>query len=305
MKDHVLSITDLNPSDVVNILDSAEASSLAPVMREKGAALIFEHPSLRTRNAAEMAVFSLGGHPLSIRGDEIGLDTRESTEDVARTLGCYHSVIGARVASHQTLERMAAALDDAGVDVPIINLLSDVEHPTQALADLLTIRQNFGTLARRTVAFIGDANNVARSLALGCAMVGASVRVAAPPGFSFSEDDLAHIRAIGGDIVQTLDPIEAATGADVLYSDVWISMGEEGKAPTKHSAFSGFTIGEDLLRLANSEAIVMHCLPAHRGEEVTAEVIDGPRSRIWQQAENRVHAMRGLLFHVMSKRIDR
>jgi ornithine carbamoyltransferase len=242
-----------------------------------------------------MAVAALGGHPVAIRGDEVGLDRRESTEDVARTLACYHATIGARVAQHATLERMAAALDQSGVDVPVINLLSDREHPSQTLADLLTIRQHFGGLKGRTVAFIGDGNNVCRSLALGCALVGAEMRVASPEGFALGVGDVDDVERLGGSLQLVADPADAAVGADVLYTDVWVSMGEEEEAARKRAIFSSYTIDERLVSVAAPDAIVLHCLPAHRGEEVAASVIDGPRSRIWAQAENRMHSIRGLL----------
>lgn len=298
---HVLSMTDLTSMDVVAVLDAAERNDLAKVMAGRGAALVFEHPSARTRNASEMAVFALGGHPLTIRGDEIGIDRRESAEDVAMTLSGYHGLIGARVAKHSTLSRMAAALDSAGRRVPIVNLLSDFEHPTQALADLLTIRQHFGKIDGLTVSFIGDANNVARSLAIGCALTGAKFRLASPEGIAFSEADMSLIRGLGGEISQSHDAHEAAAGADVLYTDVWVSMGEEKEAQAKRNAFAKFSIDDELLARATPSAIVMHCLPAHRGEEVTASVIDGPRSVIWAQAENRMHAIRGLIFHLFDQ----
>jgi ornithine carbamoyltransferase len=302
---HILGIRDLTPDEITTVLDLAECVPAEPVLAGKGAALIFEHPSARTRNAAEMAVAGLGGHPIAIRGEEIGLDRRESVEDVARTLASYHAVVGARVASHSTLERMAAVLDANGVDVPVVNLLSDVEHPSQALADLLTIRQHFGELAGRTVAFIGDANNVCRSLAFACAAVRAPFRVASPPGFSLDDDDLAQIRDYGGEVEQVTSPEDAAEGADVLYTDVWVSMGEENVAQHKRELFAGYTIDEKLLAGASPDAVILHCLPAHRGEEVSADVIDGPRSLIWPQAANRMHSLRGLLLFLFGASVDR
>jgi ornithine carbamoyltransferase len=295
MVHNLLRMTDLELEDLTTILDLAESHALTPVLAGKGAALVFEHPSARTRNAAEMAVVQLGGHPVTIRGEEIGFDVRERVEDVARTLASFHALIGARVARHETLDRLAGALGAAGVAVPIVNLLSDEEHPTQALADLLTIRQHFGKLEGLRVAFIGDGNNVARSLAYGCALVGATCTIASPEGFALSDDDVATTRALGGEVDRCETAAEAATGADVLYTDVWISMGEEPGAVAKRQAFKGFTIDDALLKRASREAIVLHCLPAHRGEEISAAVIDGPRSYVWQQAENRMHAIRGLL----------
>ena len=291
---HLLVMEDLSPRDIASLLDLAEAPSLEPVLAGRGAALVFEHPSARTRNAAELAVFQLGGHPVTIRGEEVGFDTRELTEDVARTLGCYHAVIAARVARHTTLERMAAALEAAGVPVPVVNLLSDREHPSQALADLLTIRQRLGGLAGRTVAFIGDANNVCRSLSKACALAGAAFRVASPAGYGFGPEDVAAVRELGGSVEVFDSAHAAAEGSDVLYTDVWVSMGEEDVAAQKRRAFAGFAIDEALLAAAAPGALLLHCLPAHRGEEVSAQALDGPHSAVWQQAENRMHALRAI-----------
>lgn len=305
MSGHVLSMTDLSRDDITQVLDSAEDPDLERVMKGKGCALIFEHPSARSRNAAEMAVYGLGGHPLTIRGEEIGIDSRESAEDVAMTLSCYHSMIGARVARHSTLTRMAGALDRAGREVPVVNLLSDLEHPSQALADLLTMRQHFGVLKGLTVSFIGDANNVARSLALGCSLMGASFRLGSPSGVDFTEDDYAQFKSLGGEVAVFHDPAVAAADADVLYSDVWVSMGEELETRAKREAFAAFTIDDELLGKASARAIVMHCLPAHRGQEVSASVIDGPRSMIWSQATNRMHSLRGLIFTIFVNGLGR
>lgn len=289
-------MTDLTRDDITDVLDAAEQPELEKVMTGKGCALIFEHPSARTRNAAEMAVYRLGGHALTIRGDEIGIDTRESAEDIALTLSGYHSIIGARVARHSTLLRMAQAIDRSGRKVPVVNLLSDQEHPSQALADLLTMRQHFGALAGLIVTFIGDANNVARSLALGCSLTGASFRLGTPAGVDFTPADYAIFKSIDADVRVLHDPIAAAEDADVLYTDVWVSMGQEDEARVKRDSFRAFTIDDSLLERASQRAIVMHCLPAHRGEEVSAEVIDGARSVVWQQATNRMHSLQGLLF---------
>ena len=270
-------------------------------------ALVFEKPSARTRNSSEMAVVSLGGHPVYIQGAEVGIDVRETAEDVARTLACYHRVLCARVMDHGSLERMAAALDAAGVDVPVVNLLSDRAHPCQALADLLTVRQHFGAdgARDRVITYVGDANNVWRSLALAASMAGIATRVASPDGFGPSAEDIALVRSFGGDLMVTNDPIEAATGADVLYTDVWTSMGQEDEAAVRAAAFAGFCIDEALVAGSAPGALVMHCLPAHRGEEISAGAVDGPQSVVWQQAANRMHAMRGLLAWVTEARGDR
>jgi ornithine carbamoyltransferase len=197
---------------------------------------------------------------------------------------------------HRSLIRMSAALDAAGVPVPVVNLLSDAAHPCQALADLLTLRQEFGhALDDRTVAYIGDANNVWLSLAVAGAMVGLTVNIASPKGYGPSDADLERVTALGGSGVVTDDPAEAVAGADAVYTDVWTSMGQEDELGARLEAFAGFTVDEALMEQAGPEAIVLHCLPAHRGEEISADVVDGPQSRIWPQAENRMHAMRGLL----------
>ncbi len=215
---------------------------------------------------------------------------RESTEDVARTLACYHSVIAARVFDHGKVERMAAV-----VDVPVVNMLSDRAHPLQALADLLTIRQQLGGLAGVEVAYVGDANNVACSLAIGCGLSGVGFRIASPEGYGFEEEDLDRIRASGLEPVLADSPEAAVAGADVVYTDVWTSMGQEEEREIRLRDFAGFTVSEALMGTATDRAIFLHCLPAHPGEEVDLAVLEGPRSRVWAQAENRMHAARGLL----------
>ena len=317
MTRHFLDIDDLSCAELEEVLTLASqpAAAAAAVLTGRGAALLFEKPSARTRNSTELAVVALGGHPVYIQGLEVGIDTRETAEDVARTLACYHAVICARVLDHEVLVRMVRALDGpradrggadgggadgGGVDggggtVPVVNLLSDRAHPCQVIADLLTLRQVFGDLGGRTLAYVGDANNVWRSLALGAAMVGMAFRTAAPDGYGPDADDVDRATRLGGDIEVTTDPAEAVAGADAIYTDVWTSMGQEDEAELRLKAFSGFTVDDDLLARAAPDAVVLHCLPAHRGEEISAAVIDGPRSRVWRQATNRMHAMRGLL----------
>jgi ornithine carbamoyltransferase len=295
---HFLDINDLSPAELDEVLALAEADpkSLPLVLEGRGVALVFEKPSNRTRNSSEMATVALGGHPVYIEGHEVGIDIRESAADVARTLACYHAVLCARVVNHGSLVRMATALDQAGIPVPVVNLLSDVAHPCQALADLLTLRQEFGaSLANRTVAFVGDANNVWRSLAVTLSMAGISSRVASPPGYGPSERSVDLVRSFGGDLLVTTDPVEAVDGVHALYTDVWTSMGQEAERTARLEAFSGYVLDERLLDRAAADAVVLHCLPAHRGEEITAAVMEGPRNRVWQQAANRMHVMRGLL----------
>jgi ornithine carbamoyltransferase len=294
---HLLEIDDLTPDELRAVLDRAADPAPPRLLEGQGMALVFEKPSARTRNSMEMAVVQLGGHPVAIRGDEVGLDTRESVEDVTRTLACYHAAIGARVFDHAHVERMAAV--DA---VPVVNLLSDAAHPLQALADLLTIQEEFGELAGRSVAYVGDANNVARSLALAGGMVGMDVRLACPPEFGFADVELDRLRAAGVEPLLTNRPDEAVEKADVVYTDVWASMGQEHEADDRRKAFEGFTVDADLLDGAATDAIFLHCLPAHRGEEVAADAVDGPRSRVWRQAENRMHSARGLLVWLLEQR---
>ncbi|HVC68658.1 MAG TPA: ornithine carbamoyltransferase [Acidimicrobiales bacterium] len=309
MTRHFLDIDDLSCPELDEVLSLAgqPPEAAPPLLAGRGAALFFEKPSLRTRSSTEMAVMSLGGHPVYIQGPEVGVDSRETAEDVARTLACFHSVICGRVLDHEVLVRMARALDGGSgsgpgagsAHVPVVNLLSDRAHPCQVLADLLTLRQVFGDLGGRTLAYVGDANNVWRSLAIGTAMVGMALRTASPDGYGPDADDLARVARLGGEVEVTGDPAEAVAGADAVYTDVWTSMGQEEESTLRRKAFSGFTVDDDLLGRAGPEAIVLHCLPAHRGEEISASVIDGPRSRVWQQAANRMHAMRGLLTWIL------
>jgi ornithine carbamoyltransferase len=298
MTRNFLEIDDLSCDELDEVLTlAAEPVPPAPVLSGRGAALLFEKPSARTRSSTELAVVALGGHPVYIQGLEVGIDTRESAEDVARTLACYHAVICARVLDHDVLVRMAAALDTG--DVPVVNLLSDRAHPCQVIADLLTLRQTFGDLGGRTLAYVGDTNNVWRSLALGAAMAGMAFRTAAPDGYGPDPDDLARVARLGGEIEVTTDPAEAVAGADAVYTDVWTSMGQEEEAVLRRKAFSGFTVDDELMAGAAPDAVVLHCLPAHRGEEIAASVIDGPRSRVWPQAANRMPAVRGVLSWLM------
>ncbi|HEY5108894.1 MAG TPA: ornithine carbamoyltransferase [Acidimicrobiales bacterium] len=296
---HMLEVDDLGPAGLEDVLALAERdpADLPRTLEGRGVALVFEKPSARTRNSSELATVALGGHPVYIQDAEVGIDVRETAEDVARTLACFHSVLCARVMDHRTLERMRDALDAGGVGVPVVNLLSDRGHPCQALADLLTLRQLFGTdgARDRVVAYIGDANNVWRSLAIAASMAGIPTRVASPDGYGPSDADAALVRSFGGDLVVTDDPDQAADGAGALYTDVWTSMGQEEERQERLAAFAGFRVDEALVARALPDARVMHCLPAHRGEEISAAVVDGPRSVVWQQAANRMHAMRGLL----------
>jgi ornithine carbamoyltransferase len=292
MTRHLLEIDDLSPAEVGIVLDLACDPEPAQVLAGRGVALIFEKPSLRTRHSTEMAVVQLGGHPITVRSDEISLGVRETVEDVARTLAGYHAAIGARVFEHEKLERMAAS-----GGVPVVNLLSDESHPLQALADLLTVRQEFGRLEGLTSAWVGDFSNVARSHALAAVATGMRVRFACPPGYGPSDADLDRIRAAGpaADVEVTSYADQAVKGADVVSTDAWYAMGQEAEAEERRRAFEGFTVETALLDRAGARAILLHCLPAHRGEEITADALEGPRSRVFPQATNRMHAARGAL----------
>jgi ornithine carbamoyltransferase len=290
---HVLEVDDLDPARLGAVLDHAvEWKRTAPpaALAGKGVAAMFQKPSARTRVSVEMAVATLGGHPIYVRDEEVGLDRRETVEDVARTLAGMCSVVAARVFDHSVLERMVAV-----VDVPIVNLLSDVAHPCQALADLLTIREHFGTLEGRRIVYVGDGNNVAASLAFASALSGVELVVASPEGYQLDSEVVERARNLGGTIERSTDAYDAVRDADVIYTDVWTSMGQEEEREQRLRAFEGWTVDAGLMKLANDDAVFLHCLPAHRGEEVAAEVIDGPQSRVWEQAANRMHSLRALL----------
>ena len=287
---HLLEVDDLTPDELVTVLARAQEAPQADLLAGRSVGLYFEKPSLRTRHSCEVAVVQLGGHPLTFRRDEIGTGDREPIADVARVLSGYHALLGARVFRHELLEDLAAASA-----VPVVNLLSDAGHPCQALADLLTMRQELGELVGQTLAWVGDFNNVARSLALGATMVGMKVRLACPPGYGPTDADLDRLRALGAEPLVTGRPDEAAAGARAVHTDVWASMGQEAEAGLRQRAFEGFQVDDRVMAAAEPDAVFMHCLPAHRGEEVAASVVDGDHSRVFAQAHNRLHAFRGLV----------
>jgi ornithine carbamoyltransferase len=296
-----LEVDDLDPARLRALLEHAIAWKADPaqvpqVLAGRAAAALFQKPSARTRISVEVAVTTLGGHPIYLREEEVGLDVRETVEDVARTMAGMCAVIAARVFEHSTLERMAAV-----VDVPIVNLLSDLAHPSQALADLLTIREHFGSLEGRRVAYIGDGNNVAASLAFGAALAGVELVVASPDGYDLPGSIVDRARNIGGVVDRAQDPYDAVRDADVVYTDVWTSMGQEAERSQRLRAFEGWTVDGALMKAAPEHAVFLHCLPAHRGEEVAAEVIDGPQSLVWQQAANRMHAVRAVLVDLLDE----
>lgn len=282
---HLLAIRDLAASDLEAILSLSRQSAPERALQDQGVALYFEKPSARTRNSMEMATAQLGGHPVYLQPTELGMGSRETVADVTRTLACYHSIIAARVFDHQLLEQMAA-LDAA----PVLNMLSGTDHPLQALADLLTIEQLLGALPGARVAFIGEGNNVSRSLAEACGLLGAEFTIASPSGHGF-DGSLPNAREVA-------DPHEAVEGADIVYTDVWVSMGGED-SDERRALFEPYQVDEALMARAD-KAWFMHCLPAHRGEEVTAPVMDGPRSAVWRQAKNRLHTARGAMLWLLS-----
>ena len=294
---HFLDITDLSARDLGSVMNLAQAKieSLGRPLSDRGVALIFEKPSNRTRQSMEMAVVQLGGHPIFTRGEEVGFDQRETVEDVTRIMAGYHHVIAARVFEHSILQRMAAVSS-----VPIINMLSDHSHPLQALADLLTMRQELGELRNKTVAWIGDYNNVARSLVEACALDGMHIRLGSPDGYGANEIELSRIANLGAASVEQFSSAHiASTGAHAVHTDVFVSMGQEAETAKRMIDFKEFCVDAKVMANADKQAIFMHCLPAHRGVEVMPEVIDGAQSRVVTQAHNRMHAARGLLAHLM------
>jgi ornithine carbamoyltransferase len=293
MTRHLIDVVDFSGAEIIAILDLAETpiGDLRQPLAGRGAALIFEKPSARTRHSMEMAVVQLGGHPVFTRGEEIGFDTREPVEDVARIMEGFHALIAARVFDHSTVTRLAAVSS-----VPVVNMLSDHSHPLQAFADALTMRQNLGDLAGKTVAFVGDYNNVARSLAEISALLGMHIRLASPRGFEADAAELERILLLGAaSVEQGNRPIDMVVGADAVHTDTWVSMGEEADKAEKLQKFEGFTVDDTMMAAAGTNSIFMHCLPAYRGFEVSADVIDGPRSVVFQQGHNRMHAARGAL----------
>jgi len=296
-----LMVPDLGADGLRRVLDLAAEAKREPANyagRLTGATvgLFFEKPSLRTRVSCEVAAVHLGAHPVVLKSDEIGLGRREAVEDIARVLDRYLDVLALRVFDHANLTRIA---DHAAA--PVVNLLSDRSHPCQALADLQTIEEH-RPLAGTRIAYLGDGNNVCHSMMLAGALTGMEVVVATPAGFEPDAGVLAEARTraieSSGSIQVTTDPAEAVAAAHVVYTDVWASMGQEAEADDRRHAFADFQIDEPLFATAASDAIFLHCLPAHRGEEVTHGVLEHPRSFVFDQAENRMHAFKALLLHV-------
>ena len=301
---HFLTINDITPSELQEILDLAielKTRGWISLLKNKTAAILFEKPSLRTRVSFEVAMRQLGGQTIYLSPEEVGLGKRESIPDVARVLSRFVDVIVLRTFAQQNLEVLAEYSS-----VPVINALSDFEHPCQALADLLTIYEHKGKLKWLTVAYIGDGNNVANSLILACAMTGVNFNIASPQGYTIDKAVLkkaqTYAKTSGAKIVCTEDPRIAAKDVDVIYTDTWTSMGQEAEAKVRRKVFAGYQINEELMALTKKNAIIMHCLPAHHGEEVSVGLLDSPQSVVFDQAENRMHAQKALLAWIFAKK---
>ena len=301
---HLLGAGDLEALGLARLLDRAELLRsqrqrvAAQPLEGRQVALLFEKPSLRTRVSFEVAVTSLGGHAVALRPDEVGLGRRESAADVARNLSRLVDAIVLRTFAHATLLEMAAA-----ASVPVVNALTDAEHPCQALADLLTLRRRFGRLAGLRLAYIGDGNNVANSLMLAGALAGLDVHVATPTGYAPDAAFVERARELAarhrGQISVGTDPVMAVAGADAVYTDVWASMGREDEAEERRARFAGFEVDGTLLTRAAPHVVALHCMPAHRGEEISAAVLDGPRSLALEQAENRRYVQEAVLIELL------
>ncbi|MFB6167928.1 MAG: ornithine carbamoyltransferase [Haloferacaceae archaeon] len=296
MTDHLLEIDDLSPDRLHTVLDRADAlerETTGDELPRKTLTMLFEKPSTRTRTSFETGMTQLGGHAVFLGPDDVGIGGREPVRDIARALGRYADGIMLRLFDHEDAETVASY---AGV--PVINGLTDRAHPCQTLADLRTVREAFDGFDA-TVAWVGDGNNVARSFAVGAAMVGLDLRICTPPGYGVGADVLDRVAGYEGSVEVVDDPAEAVSGVDAVYTDVWVSMGEEEQRAEKLEAFEdGYQVNEALLANA-PDARFMHCLPAHRGEEVTDAVVEGERSLVWRQAENRLHAQKGLLVELV------
>jgi len=302
MKKDLLSIADLTRKEIEHLIEQArrmKQEGASPLLSGRTLALLFEKPSLRTRVSFEMAMYQLGGHSIYLSPEEVGLGKREPAADIARVLSRYVDGIAARTFSQETLHILAGHSS-----VPIINALSDLEHPCQALSDLFTIYEKKGRLPGLTLAFIGDGNNVANSLLLSACLLGMNFHLASPQGYEVKEEVLNRGKesaALSGSQIQlTNDPYEAAKDADIIYTDVWASMGQEAEVEKRRLAFSGYQVNNKLLSLAKGDVLFMHPLPAHHGEEISAGLLDDPRSVVFDQAENRLHLQKALLVELLS-----
>ena len=297
-----LSVDDLSPSEISELLDlaadvKAKPELYAEALAGRSIALIFEKPSTRTRVSFEVGVSQMGAHPVVLSSSDLQLGRGETIEDTGKVLSRYVDAIVLRTFEQERLEMLAAA-----ATIPVVNSLSDFEHPCQALADMLTIRERLGSFDGRILTYLGDGNNVAHSLLLAGTKLGMKVHVATPLGFEpipqvvHRAEEIAGVT--GGGVLVTNDAAEAATDADVLYTDVWASMGQEAEADERLLVFSAYQLDAKLVDLASEDVVVLHCLPAHRGQEIAADVIDGPHAAVWDQAENRLHTQKALLLRL-------
>jgi ornithine carbamoyltransferase len=298
---HFLSIRDLERDDVQRLFrltaelkSRTKARDRVTPLAGRTMALIFEKPSLRTRVTFEVGMFQLGGSAVYLAAQEIGFGKRESVPDIARNLSRWVDIVTARVFAHATVEALAQH-----ATVPVINGLSDREHPCQAMADFFTLWERGLDLGKTRLAWIGDGNNVCHSVLLLGALLGTRMTVATPPGYEPAPPVLEACRRLGAKIEVTVEARQAAEGADVIYTDAWVSMGQEGERERRQEVFQRFQVNETLLRFAGPKALIMHCLPAHRGEEITDPVLDGPQSVILDQAENRLHAQKAIILHLL------
>lgn len=303
---HFLDIADYTKEEIENLLKLAKKTkqeykngAINPILQGKVLAMVFQKPSLRTRVSFDMAMRTLGGDALYLSPQEIGLGKRESIADIARVLSGYVHIIMARVFAHDHILQLAK-----WSSVPVINGLSDYNHPCQALADALTIYEEFGDLAGKTISYIGDGNNVALSLMKIVTKLGAHFRIASPEGYDLPHQEVVNYTTIaeaaGGSVKEYRKPQDAADDANVIYTDTWTSMGQEEEARQREKVFPPYQVNAELLKLANPNAIVLHCLPAHRGQEITDAIADGPQSRLFPQAENRMHAQKAILIELLT-----
>ena len=299
---NLISISDLSREEILKLLESAEAfrarrGGHGQPLQGKSLAMIFEKPSTRTRVSLEVAASELGGHPLYLSAGELQLGRGETISDTARVLSRYVHVITARVYSHSTVVQLAAH-----ATVPVVNALSDWEHPLQILADLQTMRQRFAKLEGLSLAWIGDGNNVCNSMILASAILGMQITVASPRGYQPKAQIIEQARRLGGQPVITEEPSAAAEGADVLVTDTWVSMGDEAEEAERLRVFGKYQVNAGLMGLAAPRAIALHCLPAHRGQEITDEVMDGPKSAVFDEAENRLHTSKAVMAWLMGEK---
>jgi ornithine carbamoyltransferase len=299
---NLTSISDLSKEDILRLLNSAEAfrskrGNHGLPLRGKSLAMIFEKPSTRTRVSLEVAAAELGGHPLYLSASELQLGRGETIADTARVLSRYVHSITARVYSHSTVVQLAKH-----ASVPVINALSDWEHPLQILADLQTIANRFGRLEGLRVAWIGDGNNVCNSMILASAIMGMEITVASPPGYEPKAQIMDEAKTLGGQPKVVIEPAEAVQDADAVVTDTWVSMGDEGQEAERLRVFAKYQVNAELMDLASSRAVALHCLPAHRGQEITDEVMDGPRSAVFDEAENRMHTSKAVMAWLMGEK---